>query len=187
MIERPNKIVLNILPSFGRLILSCISSQIIFLAITFTFNISLRAEPLENPWRMVRQTDDVWVWKLEGTRDVIGTFQTKRRTSNINWENVKSKSFFEKLTQEKQKMLSMIGISHWTVTNSRWVKKKDHYELQLRGSYQNAQNKEIRFHEIHLFYEDKTHQILMAYPSTRSMTRSIASQFTSMAKNRISQ
>ena len=159
----------------------------ICFAITFIPTIPILAQPLENPWRLVRQTNNVWVWKLAGTRDVIGTFQTQQRTSSINWRKVKSKAFFEKLTKEKQEMLAMIGISQWTVTSSRWVKKKDHYELQLRGSYRNAQNKKIKFHEVHLFYKDKTHQILIAHPLKHRMTRHIAGQFLSIAKNRIPQ
>ena len=154
----------------------------LFFVIVLTVSVPVFAQDYLSSWRLVRQDNNVWVWKLAGTREVIGTFQTKIRAKSIDWTKIKSKSFFLNLKREKQKMLSMIGITNWVVRNSQWRRKKDHYELTLIGSYKNAQNKRISFREVHLFYKRKTHQILLSYPSKTPIKRSIASQFVSKAK-----
>ena len=154
----------------------------LFFVIALIISLPVSAQDSPSSWRLVRQSNNVWVWKLAGTREVIGTFQTRIRVRSIDWTKIKSKNFFLKLKREKQKMLSMIGITNWVVRNSQWRKKKDHYELTLIGSYKNAQNKLISFREMHLFYKRKTHQILLSYPSKTPIKRSIASQFISQAK-----
>ena len=155
----------------------------LFFVIALTVSISVSAQDSPDSWRLVRQGNNVWVWKLIGTREVIGTFQTKIRAKSIDWTKIKSKDFFLNLKREKQKMLSMIGITGWVVKSSQWRRKKDHHELTLIGSYKNAQNRHINFREVHLFYKQKTHQVLLSYPSDIPIKRSIASQFMLKAKS----
>ena len=140
-----------------------------------------------NTWQLAHHHKNVWVWNLTSQKDVIGTLQTSTRSKPVNLKNIQTKNFFKKFKNSRQKTLKMIGITRWTASDYKWKKKSDHYELTLNGTYRNAQNQLIRFYETHLFYQQKTHQILFSHPSKTSINRNIASQFVTKTKKMVSQ
>ncbi len=155
-----------------------------FLCSVFCSNVLAQ---ITDPWQLNHKNNNVWVWNLTGQRQVMGTFQSQNRIKPIDWNKIKSKDFFLSLKRDKQKMLGLLGITHWTVNTSQWKKRSDHYELTLRGSYKSTNGQHIRFYEVHLFYASKTQQILVSHPQEVPIKRHLASQFINKAKRMLSQ
>ena len=136
----------------------------LFIPVSLFFLCSLAfTEPLSSPWLLTRQTGNVWVWKLKGASNVIGTFQIEQRSRPIHWKKIKSKKFFLDLIHKKKKMLSLIGVKKWRVKRSNWKNQEGYRELTMEGSYYNSQDHFIDFKEVHLFYPRKTLQILLSH------------------------
>ena len=154
----------------------------LFLAIQ-VFAINTASSNLSH-WNLVRQDNKTQVWELKSRKDVIGTFQMQTRDRPIDWSKIKTKSFFTKVKSQKQKMLSLIGITNWTVSKSQWTAKRNHHELIIKGSYQNRARQIISFYEVHLFYKHKTYQILVSHSQKVPLSLRIISQFVSYIKKR---
>lgn len=141
------------------------------------FQTSLWAGPLSEAWSLVRQVNDVFVWKLKGRGDVMGTFRSSQRAEDLEWGKIKSSKFFEKLKNKKKEMLSFVGISDWKSTSHSWKKKKDHYELNMEGNYLNGQRQRVSFREYHFFFKKRTYQILLTFPSNRKLSDRVIEEF----------
>ena len=143
------------------------------------------AKPVSKAWKLVRQMDDVWVWKLKGNSDVLGTLRSLPHAKSINWSKTKSSDLFKRLEKRKKRTLHLIGITNWQASRYSWKKRKGHYELIVRGSYSNSWGQKVKFTEHHLYFRDKTHQILFSSPHNQKIERKLVADFIASIKGMV--
>ncbi len=159
--------------------------KLIFLILLTLKSLSPLAKPLDDLWQLSRQTDNVWIWKHKDNSDVIGTLQSMAKVKPINWQKIKSTKFFKNLIKRKKRMLSLIGITDWKEKSHDWKKKKDYHELVIKGSYLNPKRERVQFIEHHLYFKNKTHQILLTFPKNKNLRFEIANQFIESIKGMV--
>ena len=138
-----------------------------FLLSSFVFSTAADQTKLNlsSDWHFIRTSDHVSTWKLKTDPQTIIVFQSHEKTNEIDWTNTDSSAFFQKFKKQKQQIFDMIGISEWTAFDHQWNKKKNHFELIIKGSYKNSGEDLVFFHEYHIFFKKSTHQILITSPN----------------------
>ena len=138
--------------------------HILYLLLLFSFFSTSSFGSLTG-WKLSRDTENVKVWQLISNSDVTGSLEIRESKKRVKWADIKSESFFEKLKKKKQKILSFIGIRNWIADSYKWDQESDCYVLEVVGSYVDSKGIKTRFRELHLFYPQKTVQILHTRPS----------------------
>ena len=136
-------------------------------------------------WKLFRKENNVQVWELKNLPNVFGTIQTNLKRKPINWQQIQSVDFFKQLTKYKRHILSFLNISDWKISYRHWKRRKDHYELGLKGSYVDYLGRAIVFIEHHLYFPNKTHQFLVTYPINSRPKANIINGFISSAKSMV--
>ena len=151
------------------------------VAIAFSSSFSLGASSLKG-WKLVRQDKQVRVWKLKSNLEVIGTFRSEAKSKPVDWTKIKSEKFFKKLVDKKKKILHLIGIVDWKAEKYIWEKQKNNYKLVINGTYVNSLAQTITFTEHHLFFKNKTYQMLLTNPSQKEIKKEVIQRFFSSVK-----
>ena len=161
----------------------------VFLTSPFVFSISaVRALPENNrslhiqDWTFVREVNGVYTYKLNENKSVVGTFHSRKSNKNIDWNSIDPKEFFGKINEEKNSMMALINIFDWEVSQSKWEKKKDHFELQMNGLYTDPQGQNTYFYENHLYSPKDTQQILVITPDLKLPKQQSMRNFLRQAK-----
>ena len=115
-------------------------------------------------WKKVQELGDIKVWHLISNTNVTGSLQIKKTKSKMDWSSKNWSEYLKSLEKEKSKVLSLFNISNWKGEKYNWKKKDGYYLLEIEGSYNNHTGTPIAFKEIHLFYPDKTIQVLHTRP-----------------------
>ena len=154
--------------------------SLFIIAIVFS-SFPLSASSLEG-WKSVRQENQVHVWKLKNNPEVIGTFRSEVTSKPVDWTKIKSEKFFKNFVDEKRKILRLIGITNWKSRKYIWEKKKKHYKLVVDGTYLNSSAQTVKFIEHHLFFKNKTYQMLLINPSKKEIKKEVIHRFFSSVK-----
>ena len=129
------------------------------------------------PWQLVRQVDQSSIWQLRGNPNVVGTYQSEKTTKPLNWAQIQSKEFFQKLAEQKSKILKLIGISNWTPSQYSWAKGNGFYELNIEGEYTGSDGDLVKFSEVHIYKDQVTHQILFTRPNSIKLDPNMGKTF----------
>lgn len=117
-----------------------------FLTITLLFT----CLPLMAKWGFHKQYDSTSIYKAPlGSRLVVESKMTATKDKKF------SKSFLKGVEEKKAKMLAIIGVTNWQVSERDIKNHKDFVELTFSGSYLNRKGEQVFFHENH-FYKNKS-------------------------------
>ena len=133
-------------------------------------------------WKFVRLADGVSTYKLKTDKNTIGVFHSQTAKKPVNWKKINPDTFFIKIIEEKQSLMSMIDVFDWTTNERSWSKKGRGFELTMSGSYTDKKDKKIYFREYHFYLPKKTHQVLITSPnkellSTRQTSDSLKNTY----------
>jgi hypothetical protein len=101
--------------------------------ILFIIFYSLSAGAFNSEWILATNEENVKVWLRKGNSEVTGSVEKRTRQTLTNWSTIKNGSYFKKYEAQKQKMLSLIGVTHWQTTQSTWKKSKSYFFLSIEG------------------------------------------------------
>ncbi|MDE0152046.1 MAG: hypothetical protein OXK80_06105 [Bdellovibrionales bacterium] len=93
----------------------------------------------------------------------ISPNNTRLTLKNKNSNNIPPDNMVEKTLEEKKKMLSLIGIEDWTVTNSEFKKENENTNLSINGHYTDSKGRKVHFAEKHFYSRRQSLQILMTH------------------------
>ncbi len=139
----------------------------------------------DEAWHLVRQSDGVQLWQLKGNARVLGTLRSAQRERPL--EGGPPRHFFENFARHKRETLALINITQWQAEKHTWTKEGGHHKLAIWGHYLDYKRQKIAFVEHHFFGRQQTHQILMTYPASVSMTQSDIDDFMKGAKGKLIQ
>lgn len=128
----------------------------------FIISINIHAAPKD--WTLTSNIDGTKTWQLISNTDVTGSLANRKTASPIDWNTTNGEDFFKAFEEKKKKMLSIIGIVDWKVTKHSWIKFKNYNQLEITGSYTDSKKQDISFTEQHLYYPDRTLQMLHTHP-----------------------
>ncbi|MBP9680843.1 MAG: hypothetical protein KBD76_05525 [Bacteriovorax sp.] len=134
--------------------------------ILFIIFYSLSAGAFNSEWILATNEENVKVWLRKGNSEVTGSVEKRTRQTLTNWSTIKNGSYFKKYEAQKQKMLSLIGVTHWQTTQSTWKKSKSYFFLSIEGSYTDSSQQDIVFIEEHFYFPTQTIQLLHTRPRT---------------------
>ena len=156
-------------------ILSSLSSVLFLLVFPFTSvakNKSLKIKasvkktiPNIEGWKFIRLTNGVFTYKLEKDKNTVGVFHSQTAQNSVNWNKINPDTFFTKIIEDKNLLMTMIHIFDWTTNDRKWVKKGKGFELTMQGSYTDKKGEKIYFSEYHFYLPRTTHQILITSPN----------------------
>ena len=116
-------------------------------------------------WKFVRLADGVFTYKLEKDKNTVGVFHSQTAQNSVNWNKINPDTFFTKIIEDKNLLMTMIHIFDWTTNDRKWVKKGKGFELTMQGSYTDKKGEKIYFSEYHFYLPRTTHQILITSPN----------------------
>ena len=115
-------------------------------------------------WKLVQDNEKSKLWLAKNNSSITGALQVDSVKRNINWNNLKSKEFIERVSKRKKKALRFMGITNWILNNYKWTKLKGLYKLEMSGTYSDPARVKTFFKEIHIYSKSKKIQILHSRP-----------------------
>ena len=107
-------------------------------------------------------------WDLKKSYGNVSIFVSKNSTRlTLKFKKTKSKekkitdTLLKELELAKKKMLTLIGVTNWTITDRKVELIKNIINVKLIGSYQDREGEKIYFAEYHFYSFSKNLQLLL--------------------------
>lgn len=154
------------------------------MVLLFTFlSQFLWAIPEIKNWDYVRSDNQVYTYRFSDNSKVLGVFHEEANKKRLNWKKITSQQFFESVEEQKRELMKMINITNWKVDDRLWNKRKGYFELQIKGSYRDKDNKKVLFQENHFYFPRKTQQVLLTSTNTQLLGPKPMSDFIFQARS----
>lgn len=120
-------------------------------------------------WEFHKQYGQTSIYKSpQGSRLVLEGKKTK-----LKKEKKFNKQLLDELQASKKKLLNLVGVEDWQVTERKIKKEKVLTELNFSGNYLNRKGERVYFHEKHIYRKAFKLQLLLTNSDQGKLKRDV--------------